>query len=606
MKIIYSLLFVIFILFGCLSNRKDKKFEELEELYEKAKSIRFESPLEARDLLFTCDSLNKNSNNYKELNFKINIALGLIYGAVFNNLDSAKYYYHVAYKYQNSKEELGYYYAGLANINGVENKLDSAIINYQLALKYFTETGMEDNIVAMSFNMASVMRKLGQKDSIIFYYQKFLEYKDKTTNINWVMYSYIKVGETLLATGNSREALKYYRQAFEYAKSNNIYEGISTLYIRMGEAYAKEGKRDSAMLLFDKVLSNDLINVNQVSKAAIYTNIGNIYLNEEKNDSAKYYFEKSLAIGKELGMEEMILVNSASLTTILLEEKEYKRVIKTLATMLSRVDSIDNKTIPMLTYFNLSMAYEGIEDYKQALSYYKQAANLQNSLKDTTLHQQIIDTEKKYQTKLKDQQITYLTQLSEKRKEISYGIAGILTLTMLLSVFIILWFRGKRNLLEKKHKLEVKDNEIIKLNMAARNRELTSTLLHLSCIQDIGRRIKAELEQVLEENITMKISDFNTVFQYIDNLNDDNHWSEFYARFNELNDDFLKRLTSMYPNLTASEIRLCALLRLNITSKDISFLTNRSLRSVENMRYRIRKKMNMKRDESLAQFILSF
>ncbi len=592
---LYILNFLILFLVSCQLNDENKEFEKIEDLYSQAYDLKFSAPLEARNILFVCDSLNRSGSNDRSFNFKINRALGEIYGAMLNNPDSAEYYYKEAFKYQISKSELADIYNGLGNINNLRNNLDSAEHDYRLALKYADK---ERDIASINFNIGNIINKKGLKDSSLHYYFNYLEYGKEMNDTQAIVHTYYEIANILFKVVNNPDAVKYYHEAIKYAESGNFNQLLLRSYANLGVAYSVQEKDDSAMIWFRKTLAHKLLNTNPRAEAVSYTNMAQIYSYEEKDDSAKYYFEKSLAVCKAFDIEEGILGNLASLTAIQLEEKKYKEVIKIIAPMLNRMDSISNKTLLRFAYSRLSKAYEGIKDYKQALSYYKRKAHLNDSLKDVTLHRQIIDTEKKYETKLKDQQITYLTQLSEKRKTIQYAVTGILMLVIVLSVFIILWFRSKKM-------FEEKEKEVIKIKLDSRNRELTSTLLHLSGVQDIGKRVIKELNAIIKNNNKISRGEFNEVFDCVNKIYNDKQWNEFYNRFNELNNDFLKHLTNKYSNLTESEIRICVLLRLNLTSKDISFITSRSYRTVENMRYNIRKKIDLPKETSLTQFILS-
>ena len=67
-----------------------------------------------------------------------------------------------------------------------------------------------------------------------------------------------------------------------------------------------------------------------------------------------------------------------------------------------------------------------------------------------------------------------------------------------------------------------------------------------------------------------------------------------------------KLLLRKYPNLSLTELKLCALLVLNISSKEIGELTSRSVRTIELTRYNIRKKMNLSTDENLVKHLILF
>ena len=87
-------------------------------------------------------------------------------------------------------------------------------------------------------------------------------------------------------------------------------------------------------------------------------------------------------------------------------------------------------------------------------------------------------------------------------------------------------------------------------------------------------------------------------------MNNTDDWHAFEEAFNNADKDFLKKIKAQHPSLTSNDLRLCAYLRLNLSSKEIARLLNISARSVEVKRYRLRKKMNLEHDASLTDYIL--
>jgi DNA-binding CsgD family transcriptional regulator len=97
-----------------------------------------------------------------------------------------------------------------------------------------------------------------------------------------------------------------------------------------------------------------------------------------------------------------------------------------------------------------------------------------------------------------------------------------------------------------------------------------------------------------------------SVIKLIDrHLNNQDDWKFFEEAFNNADKDFLKKVKELHSSLTNNDLRLCAYLRLNLSSKDIAPLLNISLSSVEIKRYRLRKKMNLSRNEGLTDHLLS-
>jgi len=89
-------------------------------------------------------------------------------------------------------------------------------------------------------------------------------------------------------------------------------------------------------------------------------------------------------------------------------------------------------------------------------------------------------------------------------------------------------------------------------------------------------------------------------------INVDDDWQVFEIHFDRAHVDFFKRLKAEFSTLTPKDLRLCAYLKMNLSSKEIAPLLNISTRSVEVHRYRIRKKIGLNPDQSLAEFMINF
>jgi len=90
------------------------------------------------------------------------------------------------------------------------------------------------------------------------------------------------------------------------------------------------------------------------------------------------------------------------------------------------------------------------------------------------------------------------------------------------------------------------------------------------------------------------------------NMTTNQDWKIFEELFDQAHEDFFKRLKSSYPGLTQSDLKLCAFLKLNLSSKEVAPLLNISFRGVETRRYRLRKRLGLKLDSNLVEFIMQF
>ncbi len=144
-------------------------------------------------------------------------------------------------------------------------------------------------------------------------------------------------------------------------------------------------------------------------------------------------------------------------------------------------------------------------------------------------------------------------------------------------------------------------NRQLKEEFRNKSNELAASTLSIIKKNELLSEVK---EQLLSE--TTHDPSSKRIVQIIDrNLNRTDDWELFKEAFNNADRDFLNKLRKKHPNLSHNDIKLCAYLRLNLTSKEIAPLLNISTRSVEIKRYRLRKKMDLDHSSNLTDYILS-
>lgn len=153
--------------------------------------------------------------------------------------------------------------------------------------------------------------------------------------------------------------------------------------------------------------------------------------------------------------------------------------------------------------------------------------------------------------------------------------------------------------LENKQQLMHFENEKLQQDIESKSRELAISTMNLIKKNEFLNNIKDRLKEAKEDK-TIK-----SVIRIIDkNLNNKDDWKFFEEAFNNADKDFLAKVKAKHPSLTPNDLKLCAYLRLNLSSKEIAPLLNISPKSVEVKRYRLRKKMNLPHEASLTNYIL--
>lgn len=162
----------------------------------------------------------------------------------------------------------------------------------------------------------------------------------------------------------------------------------------------------------------------------------------------------------------------------------------------------------------------------------------------------------------------------------------------------------KEKALKLKHlvaeqKIIMLQNEQLEKDMTSKNKELAVSTMSLIKKNEFLTNIKNQLKE-------SESSKVKSVIKTIDkDINEEYNWNLFKEAFNNADKDFFKAVKSKHPDLTSNDLKLCAYLRLNLSSKEIAPLLNISVKSVEIKRYRLRKKMLLSREVNLAEYILA-
>lgn len=157
--------------------------------------------------------------------------------------------------------------------------------------------------------------------------------------------------------------------------------------------------------------------------------------------------------------------------------------------------------------------------------------------------------------------------------------------------------------LETEQELMRIKNQKLEQDFENKNKELAASNMTLIKKNELLELIKNDLKKTSEESQNRSIK--SVISTINKNINEEDSWSVFSDAFNNVDKDFLKKIKAAHTTLTPNDLRLCAYLRLNLSSKEIAPLLNISVRSVEIKRYRLRKKMDLPHEQGLVEYILS-
>jgi xylulokinase len=151
-------------------------------------------------------------------------------------------------------------------------------------------------------------------------------------------------------------------------------------------------------------------------------------------------------------------------------------------------------------------------------------------------------------------------------------------------------------------------NETLVENLKVKNKEITAKSIEAVATTDLLKEVQKTLQQLNPDSLTQKdkrqVKQLNK--RIISHLEGDQSWEVFKHNFNLLYSDFFRNIKAEFPELTLPELKLCAFLKMNLTTKEVANRLNLSVRGVETRRYRLRKKFGLPKNVNLIQFIERF
>lgn len=195
----------------------------------------------------------------------------------------------------------------------------------------------------------------------------------------------------------------------------------------------------------------------------------------------------------------------------------------------------------------------------------------------------------------------------------SYDIAMVATLCISILLILFTIIHSRNSVLKIRSKAKEYEQQVKILQMTIQMMEmqqkndrdsLINLALHLKSYIEYIIPIKNDIKKALDLPEEEQKNKFKSIYNSMqNNFHLHNNMEMVQDLINKIYKDFLKRLEDKYPNITKSEKRLCSMIYINMSSKEIAMITGTSLRSVETSRYRLRKKFNMARDEDMIRFL---
>jgi len=521
-------------------------------------------------LIIQSKSADEKANLYSQL------------GGVFikqNNLDSAKVYYTEAKNLYSQIDSLFAFTQNtmrIGNINLAQNNHIEALKIYQECISISNENNFESLIPHLYNNIGLVYKQIEDfddaKNNFEVAYKLFLKNNDEANSV-YPLYN-IALIESIV--GNDQDAIEGYLNLVSYHLKTENWVSLASVYNSISEIYLKNKDHDRAKEYLEMALNaiedkNDSFNTGPSSfyEASIYTNAAELYFKEGETELSKKYAFKGIQLSK---------ANSYKINIF--------KSAKILAEIYDETNQVDSSLVYYKTYIDFNEQYQDEYDVKQLTK-----LKMQNEFDEI----------------LKKNEIERIYKEAEyKNREWRYiAVAGF---AVLMAVILILLYINQRNrnaklkLIEDNLLLERKE---LNQDLEYKKKELVSNMMYL---MEKNEFITSISKKLIELKPDAKKDNKDLIQQIINEIrlnSSTKMWEEFEIRFKEVHKNFYSELHRVHPDLTLNEVKICAFLKLNMSTKEISAITHQSVRSINMARFRLRKKLHIDRDENLIAYLKS-
>lgn len=479
---------------------------------------------------------------------------------------------------------------------------DESILYYKFALELAENKGQLSKALHIAYQLADIFKLSNSLHYALKYYMKYGELASSIGDKRCVGVSYYYQGEIYFLQNSFEDAKHYYLKASELFKNLNCYSSLSDSYNYLGLLYYKTDL-NKALEYYQKAYGLESQYGTRSKSSLFLNNIACIHMYKNEFDMAKSKLDSAFSIAYNNDNLETLSYIYSSYGEYYQGKKQFKLSESFYLKSIGLHRQLSHTEEVYQTNLLLSGLYEGMGNFKGALSLYKQHKIIQDSIikinKSKLFHRQ------KFEQNLRQLEHSNKTQfLNQKRKDLYYIIFTISIFIFLLIILISIVFKrrieGKKIQLSEENK-SLKENLLME-KIENKNKELTSKAILLSERNDLIKNVSEKLNSCKSK---LKQSNVEIIQNVINDLNSnvtEKQWDDFQQNFNSLHPMFYKELLSDFPTLSPKELKLCSFLKLNMTSKEIALVTHMTTNSVEVSRSRLRKKLNLSRS-SLSLFV---
>ena len=500
------------------------------------------------------------------------------------------------------------------------NKLYEAN-KYKLALDVYTqalEQARKGNQKLMTGKilerLASLTLSMGDDSKALKLYYEALPLFQKNNNIEGIAKVYNIIGLYNHGQKNYDSAEVYYQKAIQLNTEINNQKGLVHNKGNLGYLYEKMARFDEAEKLYLQMIRQLKTIRDSSNLAIIYYNYSSLFQKQNNIDSTIIYLNKAIVISKQKNDTSLLTALYKDLGEIYLYKNQHKKALELFEQSRIFGNAInDFRNLVPATKFIIQLDTLQ-KNYPAAIAEYNKLLWLNDSLYKRKLRNNLKVSELKYENQKNENliQIQNIELKNSRKQNILFFI--LLISILIISAFLVVIIFLLKNKKKKEVEFHLQKEKINRLKIRKLEEELivsTREKIISAVVTEQNKKlidiINKKIEEIIYKKDNLNSEALNEIsFTIKSQLSDSNTNDIFNQSFNKLHKNFFSKLKTSHPKLTKSELKFCAYLKLNYNGKQIAVFSNVTSEAIRKTRYRIRKKLNLKKEDSLEDYISKF
>jgi len=418
----------------------------------------------------------------------------------------------------------------------------------------------EDFAMILLINMGVNRARAGEYRPAMNDYLLASEYAERSGNIDHKAHALGNIGAVYRYLRDYPRALHHQTEALELFRS--VGDRVSEVHLLGGIGYThlEHEHFDEAMESFRRQLALARELSISESEASALCGIGNTLELQGELQEALRFDLQALERGREAGNRIKVAELNCYVASLYLKLDDPRTALPYLLETLTLTEERNEPRIRSKVSELLSRAYDRLEDAAAAYRHYREHVAIQNDLHGYAKQQEIAELRAEYESRMAEQERELLRLRAER--------------------------------LERDNEHKARELSLLATNLGQKREALEKIAVELRSFVS-GRRNPRRFAR----GLLMKAEDM---------LNNEQDWNAFERQFEQTHGDFIRRLIERFPSLTPTELKVCSLLKVNCSTKDIARILCISANTVDWHRRSIRRKLMLPGDVNLTTFLAGF